>query len=252
MLTSYSKKKKNFIFINAQANLGFGKANNLGAISAKGQYLVFQNSDTLYTYDLLEAIQNKIKSYHQLGVYSCRLLNADGSFQPSGGSFPNLLNIFFWQMGIDDLPFVDAFIKSFHPKQSGLSYKMGPDWITGAFMVFPASVFSESGGFDESIFMYTEEMELLYRTAQMKKNTVYDDSESLIHLGGASGGSFLAITSEVKYMIYFYKKHKPAWQTPVVKMLFFTGSLLRLLFFGIIKNDGKYKKAYLEALRLSV
>jgi GT2 family glycosyltransferase len=98
--------------------------------------------------------------------------------------------------------------------------------------------------------MYTEEMELCYRLSKLGYRTVYDPSASIIHLGGASGGSFLALTSEIKNMIYFWKKHKPSWQLPIAKTVFFIGSLLRLIIFGIIIGDEKARRAYWHALRL--
>src|SRR3989339_1219875 len=119
-------------------------------------------------------------------------------------------------------------------------------------MVIPKKVFKEVGGFDEKIFMYTEEMELAYRICRLGYKTYFRKSPSIIHLGGASGGSYLALSSEVKNMIYFWRKHMPAWQLPIVKMVFFIGSLLRFIIFGIIKGDETYRKAYARALRYSL
>ena len=250
LIKKYQKQKANFKAIFKKDNPGFGTGNNNAAKQATGQYLLLLNSDTLFTYNLLLAIANKIDKVKSLGIYSVMLKNSDGSFQGSGGAFPNLCNVFAWQMGIDDIPLLSRLFSSFHPKADSPLYKSGLDWVTGAFMVIPKKVYDAVGGFDEKIFMYTEEMELAYRIKSLPKKVVYDSSESLIHLGGGSGGSFLALTSEVKYLIYFWHKHKPLWQLPIVRLTIFAGSLLRLLFFGIIKQNETYKKAYLEALRL--
>ena len=122
------------------------------------------------------------------------------------------------------------------------------DWVTGAFMMVKKDTFEEVGGFDKSIFMYTEEMELCFRLAMLGHKTFYTNSPAIVHLGGASGGSYLALTLEIKNMIYFWEKHMPRWQTPLVKLMFWTGSLLRLLLFGIIKGDEKARRAYFHAL----
>ncbi|KKS24737.1 MAG: Queuine tRNA-ribosyltransferase [Candidatus Nomurabacteria bacterium GW2011_GWC2_41_8] len=86
------------------------------------------------------------------------------------------------------------------------------------------------------------------RLAKIGHPTFYTNSPSIIHLGGASGGSYLALTEEIKNMIYFWKKHLPDWQLPFVKFFFWIGSLLRLLIFGIIKGDAKARRAYYDAL----
>src|SRR5258706_4719742 len=47
MVKKYSEKHSAVSLIDAKKNLGFGRANNLGAKKAKGTYLLFLNSDTL-------------------------------------------------------------------------------------------------------------------------------------------------------------------------------------------------------------
>ena len=245
-----SKKYSQVSLIDAKSNIGFGKAQNLGSKKAKGKYLLLLNSDTLLFDNALKVSLDNLKKISGCGVYSCQLLNADRSAQASGGHFPTLGNVFAWQFFIDDLPLVGGLIPSFHPHLASYNLNKQIDWITGAFMIIPKKIFDEVGGFDENIFMYTEEMELCFRINKLGYQTVYQNSPAIIHLGGASSGSVLALSSEVKNMIYFWGKHKPSWQLPLIKFFFFTGSLLRLLIFGIIKGDEKAKRAYTQALRL--
>jgi len=244
------KKYPQVSLIDAKANLGFGKANNLGARKAKGEYLLLLNSDTLVFDNAIKVSLDNLKKTSEVGVYSCKLLNADKTVQASGGHFPTFGNVFAWQFFIDDLPIIGSLIPSFHPQLGSYDRNKQMDWITGAFMIIPKKVFDEVGGFDENIFMYTEEMELCFRLKKLGYKTVYQITPAIIHLGGASGGSVFALTSEVKNMIYFWKKHKPSWQLPFIKFFFFSGSLLRLLIFGIIKGDEKARKAYSQALGL--
>jgi len=242
------KKYPQVRLFDAKANIGFGKANNLGVKNANGEYILFLNSDTLVFDNALKESLAKAKKIPNYGVYSCKLLNADKSVQASGGHFPTLGNVFAWQFFIDDLPLLGSLIPSFHPQLASYDRDRHMDWITGAFMLVPKKVFEEVGGFDENIFMYTEEMELCFRLKKLGYSTVYTNTPAIIHLGGASGGSVFALTSEIKYMIYFWKKHKASWQLPLIKLFFLCGSLLRLLIFGIIKGDEKARRAYTQAL----
>lgn len=244
------KKYPQLILIDAKANLGFGKANNLGTKKAKGDYLLLLNSDTLVFDNAIAESLNRMKKIPEAGAFSCKLLNADRSTQASGGHFPTLGNVFAWQFFIDDLPIIGKAVPSFHPQLGSYDRDQEIDWITGAFMLIPKEVFDKVGGFDENIFMYTEEMELCFRLRKLGYKTIYHSTPSIIHLGGVSGGSAFALTSEVKYMIYFWKKHKPAWQLPFIKTFLYAGSLLRLLIFGIIKGDEKARHAYTQSLGL--
>lgn len=244
------KKYPQVSLIDAKVNIGFGKANNLGAKKAKGRYLLFLNSDTLIFDNAINESLDVIKNIPKGGVFSCKLLNADKSVQASGGHFPTLGNVFAWQFFIDDIPFIGSLISSFHPQLSSYNRDKQMDWVTGAFMIIPKKAFDVVGGFDENIFMYTEEMELCFRLKKLGYKTVYQNTPAIIHLGGSSGGSVLALASEVKNMIYFWKKHKPTWQLPLIKLFFLCGSLLRLLIFGIIKGDEKARRAYTQAIGL--
>lgn len=252
MLTNFQKDHKNFTLVVKKDNPGFGAGCNRAAKIANGKFLIFINSDTLFIDNVFNSLETRLSTLKNLGIYSLKLLNQDKSFQASGGSFPNLANLFLWQFGIDDIPFLGNIFSSFHPKETGSVYKKGPDWVTGAFMIIPKDVFEVVGGFDEKIFMYTEEMELAYRISKLGKRVIYDPSNQIIHLGGASSGNYLALTSEVQNIIYFWHKHKPAWQLPIVKFFFAVGSLLRLLFFGIIRQNESSRKAYFECIKLSL
>lgn len=247
-LKQFCKKFPVVKLVDAKENLGFGRGNNLGVEKSNGEYLLFLNSDTLIFDNALKEAVDILREHPEAGAYSCRLLNTDRSFQPSGGHFPTFGNVFAWQFFIDDLPVIGDLIPSFHPKQSQYDKNQKMDWVTGAFMMIKKDLFVRVGGFDKNIFMYTEEMELCYRLAKLGHPTFYTNSPAIIHLGGASGGSYLALTEEIKNMLYFWRKHQPGWQIPFVKLFFWLGSLLRWLIFGIIKGDAKARRAYHDAL----
>lgn len=245
MLSKFEQGHKNFKLIRSTANIGFGPANNLGAKEAVGEFLLFLNSDTLLIENCLPDCLTAIKNKKAVAL-SCNLLNKDLSHQTSGGFFPNLFRLAAWQFFIDDLPVLSNLIKSIHPHFS----RQFPDWITGAFMMVPKKNFWDVGGFDEKIFMYTEEMELCYRLKKGGGGIILDPKSAIVHLGGASGGSYLAITAEVAGMLYFWQKHKSAWQLPIVKLLFLVGSLLRYVIFGIIGRNAISRQAYGQVIRL--
>ncbi len=248
-ISKFAQGKKNLTLIESKVNLGFGGANNLGAASARGRHILFLNSDTLLVGNDLPYYVHWLDNNPKTGALSAMLTNKDGSLQPSGGYFPNLFRVFAWQFFLDDLPLLSNLISSIHPKPGRYDKNINLDWVTGAFMMIPRTVFEKVGGFDEKIFMYTEEMELCYRIKKLGLQIAYSPDRKIVHLGGTSGGSHLALTLEVKYMLYFWEKHKSLWQLPLVKAIFWTGSLLRYLIFGIIGGNEKTRKTYGKLLR---
>ena len=273
-LEKFAKTKKNFTLIDTGKSPGFGAGNNIGAKKAKGEYLLLINTDMVFKTNVIKKALDWVKDHPEVGAYSCKLLNTDLTVQATGGYFPTLFRVFAWQFFIDDLPFIRSLIKPIHPhephfsiidrfkgkrnkkiapKSSFYNKPQSPDWVTGAFTIIPRKLFESLDGFDENIWMYAEELELCYRIKAKGFKVAYQPKPSIIHLAGASsGGSRLGITQETKNLIYFFKKHKPTWQLPVVKLFFILGSILRFIIFGIIGKNETARKAYPEAIKLAI
>jgi O-antigen biosynthesis protein len=71
--------------IELKENIGFGRANNKGAESANGKYLLLLNPDTLIMEDFVTSIIKFIDSDNGIGACGPMLLNEDGSYQDSSG-----------------------------------------------------------------------------------------------------------------------------------------------------------------------
>jgi GT2 family glycosyltransferase len=111
------------------------------------------------------------------------------------------------------------------------------DWVTGACFFIKKAVIDKIGLLDENIFMYTEEMEYCYRAKKAGFEVVYYPKTTLVHLGGKSGTGLLTAKGEFWGIKYFYQKHQPAWQKPIVDLLLKTAALLRKAVF--YKNKQK-------------
>lgn len=83
-----------------------------------------------------------------------------------------------------------------------------PDWIGGAFMIFKSESYSELKGFDETFFMYYEDIDLCYRAKRLGKTIVYDPNFFIIHEARRAGRKLFSKSffMNFKSMItYFYK-----------------------------------------------
>ncbi|GAB4218994.1 MAG: hypothetical protein Fur009_2900 [Candidatus Microgenomates bacterium] len=201
MLEEYSKIKSNHtICIQTNANLGFGKGNNLGVKKSKGKYILLINSDTIVLNKAIEKLYNfykeNEKTVHFLGP---KLLNKDLTPQPSAAYFFTL-----------PVVFAALFLKGdywgltrFSPNKF---YQV--DWVSGACILTKKSYYNRLGGFDKNIFMYMEEVDLLYRAKKLGLKTYFYNKSQIIHLGSASsGGKTFPILQVYKGFIFFYKKH---------------------------------------------
>jgi len=237
---SVSKIKKfPIILIQNKTNSGFGKANNQGLKIAQGQYILLLNSDTIILHSAISQSLNWLSGHPEAHGCTAQLLNKDKTIQASGGYFPDLLNVFTWCTGLDDLPFVNNFIKPFHPHTPNFythdNFYLkdhSQDWVTGAFMLYRKSIYDTVGGFDENYFMYGEEYEYQYRMhlSFPQSQVWYLVGPQIIHLGGASAITKTdPIVREYEGVLGFFTKHKPKYQITIVKFLLKINSFLRSL-----------------------
>lgn len=189
-------------WINSGGNLGFGRANNLGAQYASGEYLFFLNSDTL----LLNNAALEFLTYarvHQpasIGTLGSWLLDKDENPNSSFGFFPCARNEIKYLMGYYKLPKVEE-----------TATEKSVDYVTGADMFVKKSTFEHLGGFDPHIFMYYEETDLQYRIAQAGLSRKIIHGPRIVHLEGGSFGNksltFRRFAMAQQSYNYYLSKH---------------------------------------------
>ncbi len=215
-------------------NWGFGAANNQGMKKAKGRYILLLNSDTKLIENSLLSMVMFMDEHPKVGIASCKLVNADGTLQTTGGFFPTLPRVFLWATLIDDVPFVGDFFGSYHPHKLFYSKERPLDWVTGAFFLARREVTSEIGLFDERFFLYVEEVEYCMRTRSKGWEVWYVPQTKIIHFGGASGTREGTVLREFEGLKILYKKHYSKVSLVFLRLFLFIGSVLRMFIFGII------------------
>ena len=240
------QKVKNITLIANKDNSGFGKANNQAIKISQGNYILLLNSDTLVLHSAISQSLNWLSAHPEAHMCSAQLLNKDLTIQASGGYFPNLINTIAWSLGLDDLPFFNSLVRPFHPHtpqfythEKTFLKDHQQDWVTGAFMLIRRSIVDQTKGFDESYFMYGEEVEWAYRMhlALPQSQTWYLVGPQIIHLGGASAIKRSdPIVREYTGVLAFFERHRPHWQLIIVKKTLKINAFLRSLIIPIYKE----------------
>jgi GT2 family glycosyltransferase len=177
-------------FIQSQANLGFSKANNLGASMASGRNLLFLNPDTEIVGDALQQMSRFLDATPDAAIAGCKLLNTDLSVQTSCvQSFPSILN-----QALDAEVLRNVFPNSdlwgmqaiFHQDGDQSSMPMSVEVISGACLMIKAKTFSTVGQFSSNYFMYAEDADLCFKTTQAGLHNYYLSEISVVHHGGGS------------------------------------------------------------------
>lgn len=166
--------------ISSDRNLGFGKANNKGALEARGKYLFFLNSDTLLLNNAIHFFYNYMERNKEVGAVGGILLNEQGQVSFSYNRFPSprteikyVLNKLFRRPTIPTLP----------------SQPVSVDFISGADLFIPKVIFERLNGFDPEFFMYYEEVDLQKRMELLGLKRIILPGVRIIHLEGGSFAS---------------------------------------------------------------
>lgn len=241
MLKKYEVKLKDrFKLLAETQNLGFGKANNLAVEHAQGKYLLLLNSDTVALDDSINKLMEFYKKNEQkIQFVGGKLLNKDMTDQPSACLFFTLPVVFaalflrgdYWGL------------TRFSPQKT-----KQVDWISGACIFTKKAYFEALGGFDKDIFLYMEEVDLLYRARQKGYHTFFYPEARFIHLGAASsGGKAFPIIQVYKGFLFFYKKHRSRMQIFWLKIMLKLKALIAVFIGKTTKNQyliETYEKAY--------
>lgn len=177
-----TKKVKYEIIVidNSINNRGFSKANNIGIKKAKGKYILLLNSDTMVKPYSIDKLYEFAKQKEDAGVIVPRLLNPDGSIQPSCFNLPTMSKAirqyFLGQTGILD---------KYYPE--GESARQVQAAVMAAFLITPNAL-KKVGLLSEKYFMYFEDLDYCRKVNEVGLKIYYLPQAEIVHIHGASGG----------------------------------------------------------------
>lgn len=165
-------------------NIGFAKANNYGLKFVETEFITLINPDTelIEGFSRLAKIDIEEKGASMVGG---KLVNYDGSLQPSIYKFQNQISIVVEQFRLGKILPNRLKIK-ISPEYSNHKNEMFVDWLIGAFLFTKTKIFNSVGGFSEDYFLYAEDMDLSYKYHISNYKVMYDPNFSVRHLGGIS------------------------------------------------------------------
>ena len=179
--------------IASDINLGFGKANNLGAEQAKGKYLFLLNPDTLLVNDAIGMLHEYLEENPNVGVAGGNLYSPDMMPTPSFcRHFDDLereKRNASWGILLGGKVRDKLCLGASGKPMKEFNYTQTPEkvaYIFGADMMLPRALFERVKGFDPDFFMYAEEEELTWRITRLGYDVVCVPQAKIIHLEGAT------------------------------------------------------------------
>lgn len=197
-------------FIWNTKNEGFAKANNIALQQVLGDYILFLNPDTIVPEDCFEKCISIIQSKNNSIACGIKMIDGSGKFlKESKRAFPSPMTSLYKLSGLTKLFPKSKLFSKYHLGYLDENVNHEVDVLAGAFMMVPKKILDLVGGFDESFFMYGEDIDLSYRIQKAGYKNFYFAESSIIHFKGESTkkGSLNYVKMFYKAMSVFVKKH---------------------------------------------
>lgn len=200
----YEMVKKDYpeIQIIKNNNIGFGPANNRAVDISSGEYLLFLNPDTILLEPIFQFAVDKFEQQSNLALFGIKLMNVNETANNSFFAMDNYT--LSWTLLMKVFSKFDIYID-------------GKMYIAGADLFVRKSAFEAAGRFDENIFMYYEEPDLIKRIQKLPNNyiTSFFPEKKMIHLEGATENKdVLSTVRKVERSIETYRYYCRKWNIP--------------------------------------
>jgi len=172
-------------FLQLAENRGYGGGVNAG-VQALGavEFVLVSNPDTVLGPGSLDVLLARGRSRPDAGSLGPLVRDAGGAVYPSARRLPSL------RMGVGHTLFVNLWpmnpwTRAYRQAAADIREREA-GWLSGSCVLVRRDVFDELGGFDESYFMYFEDVDLGARITRSGRINLYVPDAEVTHSGAHS------------------------------------------------------------------
>ncbi|MDO8582169.1 MAG: glycosyltransferase family 2 protein [bacterium] len=195
--------------IHNSTNRGFAAANNQAIAQAKGKYILLLNPDTelcttpnFVQHSVLYMMLRFMETHPRSGILGPKLLNSDGTLQPSVRRFPNAWGPLLFSLGMSPKRYLATDIDYTKAQQV--------DQVMGAAFLIRRELINAIGMLDEKFFIWFEEVDYCKRAKSAGWEVWYTPDAVVLHHGGESFAQVLTMKKQWMYsksLLYYFRKH---------------------------------------------
>ena len=228
--------------------VGYSRAANLGARTSSYEHLVFGNPDTRPELAVLTTLVADLVADPTCASSAANLTDKDGRAEVGvGGWEPSVPRAFAHAVGLHLLlPSTGLFARLAPGQRAEL------DWTTGACMAVRRDTFLELGGFDESFYVYSEDVAFGRRLREAGLHQRLRTELVVPHGAGSSGAPSLEMLRlrGASMSEYVFTHNGPARATAIVLLLVLGYAARALQQRFAVKDAGRAREhwAYVRGL----
>ncbi len=203
-------------------NLGYGAAVNRGVAASRAPLVLVCNPDLEVPPGAVDELVAALDADPDRALVGPLIRTPEGGRYPSARQFPSmvdaaghaLLGLF-----APDNRFTRAYQRS--ELDSAADGVRGADWVSGACFLVRRTAFEAVGGFDESYFMYAEDVDLCWRLGRAGRSVAYVPSAEVTHLQGRSTDRhpYRMILEHHRSLLRFATRSTTGWRSALLPLV---------------------------------
>jgi len=225
-------------------NSGFSYGCNTGWRRGTAPYVLFLNPDASIDANSLRALARVLDGRPEVGIVSPRISYDSGDLSYSLRRDPSLsrafAQAFFVHRLVPDAAWADEVIRT----RSAYEQAWSPEWVSGACMMIRRSLLERLDGFDDSFFLYSEDVDICRRARDSGAQIRFEPGARCVHSGGASAPRGAVLPLMAQSRVLYARKH----ENRAVALLYTVAVALSSLTHSIAARDGERRKGHLRAL----
>lgn len=167
-------------------NVGFARANNLALTKATGELLFLLNPDTEVVPESLVELARFFEEHPRAGIVGPKLLNPDGSLQPSVRRFPTPWTLFLLLTRFGYLPVFTKSLAAYEMRDFPYDAPARVNQVMGAAFAIRRAVANQIGLLDPRYWIWFEEVDYCRRAVNAGWEVWFTPAAAVVHARGTS------------------------------------------------------------------
>jgi len=204
------------------SNLGYGAAANRGVAATTAPLILVCNPDLEVPAAAVAALATALDADSARALVGPLIRTSTGERYPSARQFPSMIDAAGHALlGIfaPDNRFTRNYQRS---ELDGAAVEIRTvDWVSGACFLVRRSAFEQVGGFDESYFMYAEDVDLCWRLGHAGWRVMYAPTAEVTHVQGQSTNRhpYRMIFEHHRSLLRFASRSTTGWRAALLPLV---------------------------------
>ncbi len=199
--------------IRNEKNLGFAAANNIAAVRARGEYILFLNPDMRVLKGSLDTIVSWMHEHKDVGLVSCKLVDSHRNLNKEAlpRRLPRLRDMLAMILKIPHV--YEKVLDHYMMKDFNAEKEQEVDSVRGSFMLIRKEILDTLGfAFDPRYFIWFEDVDLCREVKKLGYRVMYTPTISCVDYVGQSFKKRNTLWKQkqfTKSMLTYFKKWEP-------------------------------------------